>query len=141
MAVSVADDGEGIAPERLPRLFRRQAGIDGGGGSGRGLVIRRGLVEAHGGRIRAESGGPGRGTTITFTLPAAEAEDRAVAVPASASRDGPGGTTVLVVDDDPHALRQMRDAVAAAGYAATTAAGPGEVVLSNGNRKLHTSGN
>ena len=39
------------------------------------------------GRIRAESGGPGRGTKITFTLPAAEAEeDRAASVPASASR-------------------------------------------------------
>ena len=128
VAVSVADDGEGVAPERLAHLFRRHAGIGGGegGGSGLGLVICRGLVEAHGGRIRAESGGPGRGTTITFTLPAA-AEDRAASVPASAFRDGRGGTSILVVDDDPHALRQMRDALAAAGYAPATAAGPGEV--------------
>ena len=83
-------------------------------------------MEAHGGRIRAESGGPGRGTTITFTLPAA-GEDRAASAPASASRDGRGGTSILVVDDDPHALRQMRDALAAAGYEPATAAGPGEV--------------
>ena len=127
VAVSVADDGEGIAPERLAHLFRRHAGMDGGGGSGLGLVICRGLVEAHGGRIRAESGGPGRGTTITFTLPAAEAEDRTAADPASAPQAGRGRTSVLVVHDDPHALRQMRDALAAAGYAPATAAGPGEV--------------
>ena len=129
VAVSVADDGEGVAPERLVHLFRRHAGIGGGegGGSGLGLVICRGLVEAHGGRIRAESPGPGRGTTITFTLPAAEAEDRAAAVPAPASRDGRGGTSILVVGDDPHARRQMRDALAAADYAPATAAGPGEV--------------
>ena len=129
VAVSVADDGEGIAPEQLAHLFRRHAGIDEGvgGGSGLGLVICRGLVEAHGGRIRAESAGPGRGTTVTFTLPAAEAEDRAAPVPVSASPDGRERTAILVVDDDPHALREMRDALAAAGYAPATAAGPGEV--------------
>ena len=126
VAVSIADSGEGVAPERLPHLFRRHnAGID-GGGPGLGLVICRGLVEAHGGRIRAESAGLGRGTTITFTLPAAE-EAPAASVPASASREGRGKTSILVVDDDPHALRQMRDALAAAGYAPATAAGPGEV--------------
>jgi len=128
VAVSVADSGEGMAPERLAHLFRRHAGLDGGvgGASGLGLVICRGLVEAHGGRIRAESEGPGRGTTVTFTLPAAE-EAPAAAVPAAASRDGRGRTAILVVDDDPHALREMRDALAAAGYAPATATGPGEV--------------
>ena len=128
VAVSVADDGEGIAPERIPHLFRRHAGIDGGvgGGSGLGLVICRGLVEAHGGRIRAESAGPGRGTTVTFTLPAVE-DAPAASVPASVFPDGRGGIPILVVDDDPHALRGMRDALAAAGYDPVTAAGPGEV--------------
>ena len=124
VAVSVTDSGEGVPPERLVHLFRRHAGLDGGGGgSGLGLVICRGLVEAHGGRIRAESAGPGRGTTVTFTLPAAE-EPPAASAPASASR---GGAAILVVDDDPHALRQMRDALAAAGYEPVTAAAPGEV--------------
>ena len=128
VAVSVADSGEGVAPERLPHLFRRHGGIDGGegGGTGLGLVICRGLVEAHGGRIRAESGGPGRGTTIIFTLPAAE-EAPAASVQTSVSREGRGKTSILVVDDDPHALRQMRDALAAAGYEPVTAAEPGGV--------------
>ena len=67
VAVSVTDKGRGIAPERLPRLFSKHEGAGGGregetGGTGLGLAICKGLVEAHGGRIRAESGGgrPGR---------------------------------------------------------------------------------
>ena len=79
--VSVIERGAGIPAARLPHLFRRHAGVGAGeaageraedSGSGLGLVICRGLVEAHGGRIRAESAGPGRGTRIVFTLPAAE---------------------------------------------------------------------
>ena len=67
--VSVVDDGEGIPPERLAHLFGRQTHAPEGGGSGLGLRICKGLVEAHGGRIRAESAGPGHGTRIVFTLP------------------------------------------------------------------------
>ena len=125
--VSVADGGEGVPPERLPHLFRRHAGAGEGGGSGLGLVICKGLVEAHGGRIRAESGGPGRGTRVAFTLPAAEEEDRAPAVSASPLGAGREKTPVLVVDDDPHARRHVRDALAAAGYAPATTGEPGQV--------------
>ena len=77
VAVSVADEGRGIAPERLAQLFRKYSGgADGGrgagtGGAGLGLAICKGLVEAHGGRIRAESGGVGLGARFTFTLPVA----------------------------------------------------------------------
>ena len=128
--VSVADGGAGIAPERLPHLFRRHAGTGEAAGehsgSGLGLVICRGLVEAHGGRIRAESAGPGRGARIVFTLPVAEEADAASVSPAPA-RGGGERTPVLVVDDDPHALRQARDALAAAGYAPAATAEPGEI--------------
>ena len=124
--ISVTDAGEGVAPERLPHLFRRHTGA-GGGGSGLGLVICQGLVEAHGGRIRAESAGPGRGTCVTFTLPAAGEESRAEAAPGSVAAGRAERTPVLVVDDDPLALRQARDALAAAGYAPVTTAQPGEV--------------
>ena len=86
VAVSVTDEGEGVAAERLAHLFRKHSGAgDGkrGGlrGSGLGLAICKGLVEAHGGRIRAASGGPGQGTRLTFTVPVAE-EAGAAAVPA-----------------------------------------------------------
>ena len=71
VAVSVSDEGRGIPPERLAQLFRKYSAGPGGepgagtAGSGLGLAICRGLVEAHGGRIRAESGGPGRGASPT----------------------------------------------------------------------------
>jgi signal transduction histidine kinase len=72
--ISVADNGIGIPPEHLPHLFTRFYRVDksrarSGGGSGIGLTIARHLVEAHGGRIWAESQGAGKGSRFTFTLP------------------------------------------------------------------------
>lgn len=73
VAVSVADTGVGIPPEVLPRVFERFFKADrsrSAGGSGLGLAIAKHIVQAHGGRIWAESAGEGRGATFTFTLPA-----------------------------------------------------------------------
>jgi histidine kinase len=72
--VSVADTGVGIASEHLAQIFNRFYRVDksrsrAGGGSGIGLTIARFLVEAHGGRIWAESPGADQGSTFTFTLP------------------------------------------------------------------------
>lgn len=75
---SVRDTGAGIPPEHLPHIFDRFYRVDksrtrrGGGGSGIGLTIARALVEAHGGRIRAESAGEGQGSTFMFSLPVAK---------------------------------------------------------------------
>lgn len=67
--VRVEDDGPGIAPEVLPHVFDRfWKGDASRRGSGLGLSIARGLVEAHGGRLEARSA-PGAGSTFTFTLP------------------------------------------------------------------------
>ena len=77
VAVSVADEGRGVSAEQLPQLFRkflRVHGADGNtevGGEGLGLAICKGIVEAHGGRIWAESDGLGLGTRFTFTIPVA----------------------------------------------------------------------
>ena len=121
VALSVADEGRGIPPEHLSHLFRKYSGGlgTGAGGSGLGLAICKGLVEAQGGRIRAESGGPGLGARFTFTLPVAgEAGASAprAAPDRPASREGREPDAILVVDDDPQTLRHVRDTLVEAGY-------------------------
>jgi signal transduction histidine kinase len=74
--LSVEDTGIGIAAEHLPHVFTRFYRVDksrsrAGGGSGIGLTIAKHLVEAHGGQIHAVSGGLGKGSTFSFTLPVA----------------------------------------------------------------------
>ena len=128
VAVSVSDEGSGVAPELLPHLFSKHGGGGQGAtaGHGLGLAICKGLVEAHGGRIRAESPGAGRGATFTFTIPAA---GEAGAAPARSETPPPALETaepprVLVVDDDPRALRFVRDALSEAGYAPLVTGSP-----------------
>ena len=127
VAISVADEGRGIAPERLPHLFRKHGDAAGAdregalGAAGLGLAICKGLVEAHGGRIRAASAGAGQGTEVTFTLPVAGAagEDSAAGlapVRPPVLLDGTERIPVLVVDDDPKTLRYVRDALAGSEY-------------------------
>ncbi len=125
VAISVSDDGRGIPPDQLPNLFRKYArvgdGEDGIRGSGLGLAICKGLVEAHGGRIQAESGGAGLGARFTFTIPLAEetafgATDGFVLNSTRSPRERLERTRILVVDDDPLTLRFVRDSLSAAGY-------------------------
>ena len=134
VAFSVADDGVGVPAERLPHLFRKFSRLDGEergreiAGSGLGLAICKGIVEAHGGRIRAESDGLGLGSRFTFTVPAVE---EAVALPPPRSRRRRTKTRerprVLCVDDDPQTLRYVRDALTQAGYAPVVTGDPEEV--------------
>jgi len=73
--ISVRDNGAGIKADHLPHIFERFYRADrsrsrqNGGGSGIGLTIAQSLVEAHGGKIWADSKGEERGSTFTFTLP------------------------------------------------------------------------
>jgi two-component system sensor histidine kinase BaeS len=74
--ITVADTGDGIAAEHLPHLFERFYRADtardrGHGGSGIGLAIAHAIVTDHGGRLTADSHGPGTGTRFTVTLPTA----------------------------------------------------------------------
>ena len=135
VAVSVADEGRGIAAERLPHLFRKFSRLEGGdrgrdiAGSGLGLAICRGIVEAHGGRIRAESDGLGLGSRFTFTVPVAQDAGIGAANPAVRSRRPERERErVLCVDDDPQTLRYVRDALTNAGYAPTVTGDPEEAL-------------
>jgi signal transduction histidine kinase len=72
--VAVSDTGDGIPAEHLNRLFDRFYRVDaardrGHGGAGIGLAIAKALTEGHGGSIRADSDGPGAGSTFTLSLP------------------------------------------------------------------------
>ena len=118
VAVSVSDEGKGIAPERLPQLFQKYTGAGDGGrelaGTGLGLAICKGLVEAHGGRIRAESGGPGQGRASHLHPAGGRGGWPRTPPPRRAGRLRPaarGKARILVVDDDPHMLRYVRDAL------------------------------
>jgi signal transduction histidine kinase len=74
ITLAVIDDGPGIPPEERERIFERFRRIDSGrsrksGGAGLGLAIVRAIAEAHGGRVRAESGRNGAGAKVELVLP------------------------------------------------------------------------
>jgi len=71
VVVSVRDTGQGIDPDMLPRLFSRFESKS-YQGTGLGLYISKGIVEAHGGKIWAENNADAKGATFTFTLPVNE---------------------------------------------------------------------
>ena len=131
--LSVVYEGRGIPVERLPHLFRKfssQDDDDPEGDTGLGLAICKGIVEAHGGRIRAESEGPGLGARFVFTLPVVEEAPAERVLPAlSPQREAQAGETILVIDDDPQALRYVRRALADAGYNPVVIAEPEEALL------------
>ncbi len=131
-AISVSVTGTGVAPGRLAQSFRKYSGGRNPGpvGSGPGLAICKGLVEAHGGRLCAGNGRSDRGSRVTFTLPLAE-QAGATAGPDRSRREAlvqegePG--RILVVDRDPQALRHARTVLTDAGYAALVTGDPAEL--------------
>ncbi len=134
VAVSVSDDGEGLTAEQILRLFRKFSRLESEvrgremRDSGLGLAICKGVVEAHGGRIWAESDGPGRGSRFTFTIPAV-GEDvtgpaRTFDRPKRSERRRP---RILCVDDDPQTLKYVREALSKAGHTPIITADPEDV--------------
>jgi nitrogen-specific signal transduction histidine kinase/ActR/RegA family two-component response regulator len=124
----VEDDGRGLPPDLIPRLF--EPFVQGPrtlerseGGLGLGLSLVRSFVEAHGGRVEARSDGPGRGSTFTVWLPAhAQAEvpplpsarRESLARAAQAVPEAP--LRVLIVDDNVDAAEGLADLLELNGY-------------------------
>ncbi|MCA9710198.1 MAG: GAF domain-containing protein [Myxococcales bacterium] len=111
----VADRGEGIDPDQLPRVFDRfhQVGERRRGGLGLGLAIVKGIVELHGGTVLALSPGKGHGSTFVVRLPVAALR------PGSGRRAPEGlehpamgtalaGLRILCVDDQPEVTEMLR---------------------------------
>ena len=142
VAFSVTHTGREIPAESLPLLFRKfsadRSGAqsrDQGGDTGLGLAICKGIVEAHGGRIRVESDGLGLGARFTFTLPALGQLSGAAGLPLGPSLAGriqpvweDGPIPILAVDDDPQALRYVHDALVGSGYAPVCTGDPEEAL-------------
>ena len=140
VSISVVDEGRGIPAESLPHLFRKFYGAQSeerGGDTGLGLAICKGIVEAHGGRIWAESDGPGLGARFTFTIPTVgEAwADATGKLPPSGERssrrrrrEAAEKVRVLAVDDDPQTLRYVRDTLTLSGYEPIVTGEPEEAI-------------
>lgn len=124
-AVRVADDGIGIKPELLPRLFEPFMQADDSlhrsqGGLGLGLALMRGLVELHGGTVHAHSEGVGRGAEFTLRLPLAGRPGQATAE--APARDSPPTTRrVLLIEDNLDAAETLAELLGLAGHEVETA--------------------
>jgi signal transduction histidine kinase len=112
--VAVRDNGDGLEPAVLSRLFEPFSQADQEldrhkGGLGLGLALVRGLVELHGGTVTAESAGPGHGSTFTLRLPLLKADSGATE-PTPPSVPGPstGGLRILVVEDNQDSAESLR---------------------------------
>jgi two-component system, chemotaxis family, CheB/CheR fusion protein len=120
--IRVVDDGIGIAPEMLGRIFEPFTQADESldrsrGGLGLGLALVKGFVEAHAGTVEARSAGLGRGAELVVTLPLAATAAGVARSMAAAPRPSPGGARlVLVVEDNADAAETLRLVIDLAGY-------------------------
>jgi CheY-like chemotaxis protein/anti-sigma regulatory factor (Ser/Thr protein kinase) len=139
--INVADTGQGIEPQFLPHVFERFRQADASaarrhGGLGLGLAIVKQLVELHGGAVRAQSAGLGRGAIFTVTLPVHQTQaigsDSSTAGAPAAAINGDGarlkGVNVLLVDDEPDAREVVARLLQASG-ASVVSAGSGAEAL------------
>lgn len=117
--LTVLDDGVGIAPDLMPRLFdifvQGKVSLDRSqGGLGIGLSLVRSLVTLHGGSIDAASAGTGQGSVFTLRLPLLE--HALVDTPAAAAPARTAPATVLLVEDNEDARRMLAAHLEASGY-------------------------
>jgi signal transduction histidine kinase len=136
IVLTVRDDGIGIPRELLGKIFdlfvqgERQSDRA-PGGLGLGLSLVKSLVHLHGGDVRAESEGPGKGSTFTVELPAAEpVHDLAPRpLPAAATSSSVARRRVLVVDDNRDAAELLAEGLRDAGEVRVAYDGPGALAI------------
>ena len=151
VSISVANQGRGVSADRLPYLFRKFPLTDGEVGYGQtvgenlGLVIAKGIVEAHGGRIWAEGSDPGAGTRFTFTIPSVDQSlggDEQATDPAqifgSQERTAGGQERILALDDEPRSQLHLRNTLREAGYTPMVTGNPDDLerLMETGNPDL-----
>jgi signal transduction histidine kinase len=130
--VEVSDSGIGIAPEFLPHVFDRFRQADGSttrqyGGLGLGLAIVRALAELHGGWVKAESEGLGRGARFILGLPCAVAAEERGEEAGEDEMEGPS-LPVLVVDDSVETVELLEMLFTRRGYDVMGAGSASEAV-------------
>jgi PAS domain S-box-containing protein len=138
LAITVSDNGIGIAPEHLETIFERFNQADATttrkyGGLGLGLSIAKHLVELHGGRITAKSDGLGQGSTFVVRLPLLAAQVEAgEMMPSRAEPDHNlqelCGIKVLAVDDEPDSVDVIRRILERSGATVRTAVSMQEAI-------------
>lgn len=124
--VEVRDTGIGISPDSLERIFEpfvqeKISGSHGNTGLGIGLALTRKLVVLHGGTVRAESAGPGKGATFIMELPGSRAEVAQPAGHADSGAPGASAIRVLVVDDNQDAALTLSEMLSLSGFLCTVA--------------------
>jgi signal transduction histidine kinase/CheY-like chemotaxis protein len=110
VVLRVADNGIGIAPERVPEVFDMFVQLSPGsmaGGLGLGLTLARSIMRRHGGDIEARSEGRGKGSEFIVRLPLASAPAAVPEVPKPAPAPAPSRKRVLVVDDNVDAAQTL----------------------------------
>ncbi len=126
LELQVRDNGIGIAPELLPRVFDlftqgERSADRAQGGLGVGLAVVKSLADLHGGRIQATSAGLGKGSVFCLSLPLLEYQAKQGPVPDRAPEQAPpAAMRIMVVDDNPDAAAMLSMLLEATGYEVVT---------------------